>query len=300
MQRQVLNAVDAGDGDVELKTLRAKVIAEPSNLSARLELGKAYEQRGYPELALDHYRWAAEHSPESGDAELALARSLDNSGQSAEALASLTSFLNAHPQDGPTLYSWLGIMRDDAGDWKGSEQAYREAMAKAKQDRDYLHNNLGYSLLRQGENEKAAVEFRAALKLNPHSEIARDNLGVALAVNPAENPKEAIVNWQSLNEPATAHSNMAAVLIEQGKYAEARKELEIALKYNRNNAAALANLELLSTLDGKPVTLPAAMKPATTWFRLTSAVRHWFGVNQNASQDTVNTASQTKTSESKQ
>src|SRR5258708_30832042 len=67
MERQVLNAVDAGDGDVELRTLRAKVIAEPVDLAARLELGTAYERRGYPELALDHFRWATEHSPESAD-----------------------------------------------------------------------------------------------------------------------------------------------------------------------------------------------------------------------------------------
>jgi Flp pilus assembly protein TadD len=271
MQRQVLNAVDAGDGDIELQTLRARVIAEPANLSARLELGKAYEKRGYPELALDHYRWAVEHSPESADAHLVLAQALNRTGHSAEAIAMLSSFLAAHPQPGPTLYSWLGIMRDDAGDWKGSEQAYREAMAKSAEDRDYLHNNLGYSLLKQGQTEKAAAEFRAALKLNPHSEIARDNLGVAMAAN----PKEAILNWQSLDEPATAHSNLAAVLIEQGKYVEARKELEIALQYNQANPAALTNLKLLSDLDGKPVTIsPAATH--TRWSKVKTAWHHWF------------------------
>jgi tetratricopeptide (TPR) repeat protein len=296
MQRQVLNAVDAGDGDIELKTLRARIIAEPANLNARLELGKAYEQRGYPELAIDHYRWATEHSPESAEAQLVLARALDFAGYLDQGIASLSAFLKDHPQDGPTLYSWLGIMRDDASDWKGSEQAYREAMSKSKEDRDYLHNNLGYALLKQGENEKAAAEFRAALKLNPHSEIARGNLGLALA--PAS-PKEAIVNWQSMNDPASAHSNMAAVLIEQGKYSEARKELEVALQYNRKNSAALANLELLSGLDGKPAALPLFTKPATRWARLKSSVRHWFGVDRSTGQESLTTASKTNTSESK-
>jgi Flp pilus assembly protein TadD len=296
MNRQVVNAVDAGDGDAELRLLRARVIDSPNSLSARLELGRAYEQRGYPELALDHFRWAVEHSPESAEAHLILARTLAQTEHSAEAIVLLDSFLVAHPQPGPTLYSWLGIMRDDAGDWKGSERAYREAMAKAPEDHDYLHNNLGYSLLKQGQNEKAAAEFRAALKLNPHSEIARDNLGIALS----SDPKEAILNLQSLNEPATAHSNLAAILIEQGKYTEARKELQAALQYNQSNPAALKNLELLSSLDGKPATVPAAI-PTTRWSRVKSRWRRWFGGGGEAEsgvQEQVQTASHI--SESKQ
>ena len=300
IEKQILNAVDAGEGDAELRLLRDRVIASPNSVSARLELGQAYERRGCPELALDHYRRAAEQAPESADAHLMMARALDKSGHSAEGIVILDGFLVAHPQTGPTLYSWLGIMRDDAGDWKGSEWAYRQAMSKSPEDHDYLHNNLGYSLLKQGQNELAAAEFRAALKLNPHSEIARNNLGIALAGQTSE----AIVNLQSLNGPATAHSNLAAVLIEQGKYAEARKELLTALEYNQANPAALKNLELLSNLDGKPITVPVKKAQPTHWARMKSAWHRWLGGNtQPEAQEKTQTASQqirSKSSESKQ
>jgi tetratricopeptide (TPR) repeat protein len=287
MERQILNAVDAGDGDAELRMLREKVISIPSSIDARLDLGKAYETRGYLELALDHYRWAAENAPENPDAHLLLARTLDHSGHSAQAIAMLDSFLVEHVQSGPTLYSWLGIMRDDAGDWKGSEWAYRMAMSKAAEDRDYLHNNLGYSLLKQGRNIPAAQEFQAALRLNPRSEIARDNLGIALI----ENPKEAIIHWQSLNEPATAHSNMAAILIENGKYDEARAELQIALQYNQANSVALKNLQLLSSLDGKSV-MVLAKTQVTRWTRWKFGVGRIFGTGErNSSQEQIQTAS---------
>ena len=294
MDRQILNAVDAGDGDAELRLLRSRVINSPSSVSARLELGKAYERRGFLELALDHYRWAVEHAPESPDAHLMLARTLDHSQHSAEAIALLQAFLVAHSQPGPTLYSWLGIMQDDAGDWKASERNYREALVKAPADKDYLHNNLGFALLKQEKSELAAVEFRAALKLNPHSEIARDNLGIALA---SANSKEAILNWQSMNEPATAHSNLAAVLMERGKYPEARQELQIALKYNQANPAALKNLELLSSLEGKPVQISSG-NVTTRWARFKSTWRRWFdGGVEPAARQQVQTAS--KISESK-
>jgi hypothetical protein len=105
------------------------------------------------------------------------------------------------------------------------------------------------------------------MKASPGSEVARNNLAAALA----DTPQEAVTQMQSISDPATAHSNLAALLIEQGKYAEARKELELALGYNKGHAAALNNLKLVSELDGKPVVMPA--KPVRTkWGKFRSAV----------------------------
>lgn len=74
--RQIRNAQDAGDGDYPLTLLRQRVASEPDNVSARLELAKAYRERGYPEIALEISRLAATRFPESGDAELSLVLSL--------------------------------------------------------------------------------------------------------------------------------------------------------------------------------------------------------------------------------
>lgn len=294
MDQQIRNAVNAGDGDIEIRSLRELVIAEPENLSVRLELGRAYDKRGYPELAIDHYRFALEHSPDSADAALMAAKALKLAGHPEESIAMLDRFTAAHPQSSAAMYSWLGILRDENRDAAGGEKAHRSALAvaaKIGQDSDYLHNNLGYALLQQGRNQEAAVEFRAALKLNPHSIIARDNLGSALVAN----PKEAILNWQSLNEPAIAHSNLAATLMEQGKYPEARKEVQIALEYNNANPAALANLKLLSELDGKPVSIPVQVS-RTRWSRMKTAWHNVFGGSPSAPQANAETASSVSTS----
>ncbi len=245
MQHQVLNAVDAGTGDVELQHLRELAAAEPENVDVRLALAAHYNARGFPDLALEHYRLAAERFPDSKAAVVALARALQAADQNLAARDAVVSFCKQHPQEGAELFSRVGIIEDGLGNFASAEPWHRAAMQR-EPDSDVLHNNLGYNLLLQQLPAAAATEFQRALELNPRSEIARNNLGIALA----ENPKEAVLEWQSISDPATAHSNMAAVFIEQKRYPEARQEIQRALEYSPNHTAALENLRLLAELDG--------------------------------------------------
>src|SRR5688572_28732384 len=65
MQRQVLNAVDAGEGNPRVRALRERMAAEPMNVRLRLELAEEYAKTAYPELELEHLRLAVERFPES-------------------------------------------------------------------------------------------------------------------------------------------------------------------------------------------------------------------------------------------
>lgn len=288
-ERQVKNAMDAGDGDYQLRLLRAKVAAEPANISARLDLAKAYRERGFPDVALEINRLAADRFPESGEAELGLVRSLRDLNRRAEAIEGLEAFLKAHPQTAPEYYSWLGILRDESGLWPAGEPAHRKAVELAP-DLDSMHNNLGYNLLMQKKNDEAAEEFRTALKLNPKSQVARNNLGLVLAnQNAAE---QAVASFQTVSDPATAHNNLAAVWMEKGNYPAARKELEVALSYDKTHPAALKNLELLGRMDGKAATLPAQTAEPSRWTRWKSGFRRLFvGPLDDSKPEAASTAS---------
>ncbi|MGP8247993.1 MAG: tetratricopeptide repeat protein [Bryobacteraceae bacterium] len=271
-ERQIANARDAGDGDLELRELREQVAAEPDNVAVRLDLARAYVTRGYPDVALEIARLAAARFPDSGPVELALVRYLHELHQPAEAISSLEGFLKSHPQTAPQYFSWLGILHDQRQEYALGEPDHRRAVELAPED-DSLHNNLGYNLLMQKREAEATQEFRRALKLNASSQVARDNLALALA---GQNQNaEAVAAWQTASDPATAHSNLAAVLIEKGNYAEARKELKVALGYNAAHPAALKNLELVARLDGKPATVPFKSQE-TFWGRVRNGfVRLW-------------------------
>ncbi len=277
MQRQIANAVDAGDGDYAVRALRRKLVADPDNLEIRLQLARHYEQAGYPELAIEHYRLAAARFPSDARVAMRLARSLRDFDRAAEAIQILESFCEKNAAPPADLLSLLGILSDDAGRFADAEKAYRQALQSAPERSD-LRNNLGYNLLLQGRATEAAAEFRSALAVEPRSQLINDNLALALLAEwkSDDQPKEALLRWQAVNGPAAAHNNLATVLMEQKRYAEARKELEIALGYQKDYPAAQANLKLLASLDGKPAAV-SKDAPTSLWKRVTLSVHRWAG-----------------------
>jgi Flp pilus assembly protein TadD len=257
MQRQIRNAVDAGDGDQHLAALRRRLAANPDDLPTRLELARAYVQAGFSDISLEHYRLAAQRYPDSAEVAILLAKSLRSMGLLSEARSSLRQFNEQSPKASAEAASWLAIFQDEAGDHAAAELSHRAAL-ELQPGSDALHNNLGYNLLLQGRDQEAAAEFRKALDIAPRSVLARNNLGIALAGD----PKDAVLHWQAVSDRASAHNNLAAILIEKGMLAEARRELQLALEYENNHPAALKNLQLLSELEGISIELRPPLGPA--------------------------------------
>jgi tetratricopeptide (TPR) repeat protein len=283
-QREIVNAIDAGEGDVLTRALRQKVVEEPANIEARLALAAAYEKQGAPELAIDHYRIAATQYGSETAASL-LSRTLEGLGESEDAVAVLVQFCDSHEQASSRILSELGILEDEMGKLTNGEHYHERALTAALTEgaahQDALHSNLGYNLIRQKRFGEAQVQLRTAIALNRNSVVARNNLAYALAGEPSATSvqiNEAILQWQSLSGPAAAHNNLAAVYMEQGRYPEAREELRMALAYDRGSAAAFKNLEELASLDGKPASVPVSAAPAEKSARAKPSVwKRWFG-----------------------
>jgi Flp pilus assembly protein TadD len=271
LARQVENAVDLGDGDVEARRWRKRLAANASDLDARLALAKLYADRGHTEVAIEHYRLAAELNPDLPGVTLLLAKSLRNLNEPAEALRITALFLSKHPNESWELLSLAGILEDEQGRFKQGEAAYRAALT-IDSSQTSLHNNLGYNLLLQGKSEAAAAEFRQAIAIDPHSVIAHNNLGTALMWAKSGRSEQAFAEWRRTGDPAAAHNNLAAIFLEQGHYSEAREELTSALQLRPGYAPALENLRQVAAVDGGPSTPATPVARVNLWKRMTSSL----------------------------
>jgi Flp pilus assembly protein TadD len=276
MTRQVENAVDAGDGDMELHSLRQRLAAHANDLDARILLARLYTRRGYPDVALEHYRVAAAQFPDAAVVVISLAKALRDLDEPEEALRAIATFEAQHAEGNWELLSLEGVLYDEQGDLKRAEAAHRAAVA-LDGTRGALHNNLGYNLLLQSKPEAAAAEFRRALELDPRSQIAHNNLAEALSTQNKPAAREALSEWSRAEGGAAAHNNLAAVMIEQGRYADARVEIEAALADKPSFPEALANLRLVSDKDGLPTAIHP--RPARFWKRVSRGI---FGSAQSA------------------
>jgi Flp pilus assembly protein TadD len=271
LARQVENAVDFGDSDAEARRWRKRLAANASDLDARLALARLYVDRGQPQLAVEHYRLAAELNPDLPGVTLLLAKSLRDLNEPAEALTVISAFLKRHPKESWELLSLAGILEDEQGLFKPAEAAYKAALA-IDPAQSSVHNNLGYNLLLQGNAEAAAVEFRKAIEIDPRSVIAHNNLGTALMWAKSGKSEQAFAEWRKSGDAAAAHNNLAAMFLEQEHYPEARQELASALELRPDYPAALANLKLVAAADGGPATPAPAAPKVNLWKRMTSGL----------------------------
>ena len=262
MKTQISNAINAGEGDLEAAKLRQRLAADAKDLNARILLARLYNRRGLPDLALEHYRLAAAQFPDAPVATLELAKTLRQMNAPREALVVLEQGAQRMPASWE-LISLQGVLLDETGELPAAEAAHRKA-ASMDQTRALLHNNLGYNMLLQGKAGEAATELKRAVELDPQSLIARNNLGVALASS--SQSKEALVEWQHSGDAAAAHNNLGAVLMEQGKDAEAREEIRASLNVRPAYAPALANLRVLAAKSGENVEIPA--RNTNWWSRI--------------------------------
>lgn len=251
MDREIRNAVDLGDGDLELRRLHAVLLREPNDLQARMQLVHRYTALGHPDLAVEHLRLAAERFPQDAGVTVALIRALRDENAVAAALDIAVNFCNRAPSPPAGVLELKGILQDESGELAAAEQSFRAALL-ADGTRASAHNNLGYNLMLQGRNREAVPEFREALRIRPRLAVAQNNLAMALLQDWKSDAEaiEALLLWEAASGPAAAHNNMAAVLMDQHRYAEARKELDISLGYQKHYEPALRNLQLVAGRDG--------------------------------------------------
>lgn len=164
-----------GDHQRAAVAYRQALAARPDDREALFRLGFVLEQLGRFREAADAYRQAVARMPDNADAHYNLAHAEGQLGQWANAVTEYRAVLRINPNDPDALNS-LGDALFKCGDTIGAAGAFRQAIA-LDPGKALYHANLGAALLNTpGEAAPALAELHAALRLDPYSASAWNDL----------------------------------------------------------------------------------------------------------------------------
>lgn len=144
-------------------------------------LAKLASRFAEPEDALEALTRLNQEFPGRFDVLFFLGLTLDNLGQTQEALAAFTASLQAQPPAAEiaSVYVHLGSCRKDLGDYHGAIAALRQAQNANDQLKEVYHL-LGFCYFKLKEHQQAVECFEKAIELDPGSGIDYANLGINL------------------------------------------------------------------------------------------------------------------------
>jgi Flp pilus assembly protein TadD len=167
---------------------------------------------------------------------------LDLAGQSLrEATESDTSLWRA--------WNGLGDLADKNRQPKVAAGFYAKALA-LRPNSAMIINNIGYSLLQDGNIPQSVVEFRKALALDPNNITTQTNLSLALAAS--GNYAEALRSTPPEQLPDLLN-NVGYMAMRRGDYAAAERYLASAMETSSTvNTEAAKNLDRLKERQQQP------------------------------------------------
>jgi Tfp pilus assembly protein PilF len=176
----------------------------------------------------------------SAKVSLTVAESMETHGQYG---AAVDLYERARHND-PSLHvaQRLAPLYDRLGDMPHALAEYQRAIKENPRDADVL-NSFGYFYYNRGKWSEAEEQLRRALSVSPNHKRAWVNLGLTLGEQ--GHYVESLEAFRKAVPEADAHSNLAFLLMTQGKRDEAKQEYRRALELNPKLAIAQKALEKL-------------------------------------------------------
>jgi superkiller protein 3 len=163
-----------GDLAGAAREFRALAAVAPNELHAFDSLARVLQAGGDQDGALTAHREALAHHPLSAAARRDLGLALLARRAWGEARVPLTAAVRLDPRD-VVAQAALGDDRRELGDLAGAIDAYLHALALRPGDAA-LHNKLGIAYALAGQEDAARARFEEAIRLDPASGAAAENL----------------------------------------------------------------------------------------------------------------------------
>ena len=149
-------------------------------------------------------------------------------------------------------YSFLraGLANEHTGDHAGAERSYRRGLEIVPDDAE-LRNALGWTLFQEGNTADAVVEYRRALKTNPISAKVHNNLALALVeLGQLDEAASHFSRSLELDPKAEIYSDLGFTMARLGKPEVALANYQKALELDPNCASAHSNLAVALVQEG--------------------------------------------------
>ncbi len=236
-------------GEMEAKW-RAALAREPDNLVALYELGVIAARAGRREEAYRLFRHAERRGPPSSDLLCALGRVAAQLNKDDEAQACFHQALNLGDGRVAAL-AGLGALAFKRGHLDEAFGRLTEAIALAPARVD-LRSNLAGVHARRGEFAQAETQLRAALAIDPGNPELHNRLGVVLLAQgrraeAVTTLRAALALAPGHGGNAETHHTLGVALGALGRRDEAETSLRAALALAPNHADANCNLAILLT-----------------------------------------------------
>jgi len=231
-----------------ISLLQKTLERDPSYALAYAALGEAYwrlyELQKRPEfvaLAQDNCRRALGLNELLAPVHVTLGMIHRGTGKENEALADLQRALDRDPRSAEAFRE-MGRAQRTLGQTKEAEQAFRRA-AELRPSDWAAHNYLGALYLAENRLAEAEAEFRRVVLLTPDNPRGYTNVGAVCFRQGRLDEAEGVFRRSAaIRSTASALSNLGTTLFFLGRYEEAARAFEGAVKQNDRDASVWLNL----------------------------------------------------------
>jgi tetratricopeptide (TPR) repeat protein len=227
--------------DQEIAAARAQIAKSPNTSGFYDLLGTALFQKKDLSGAEAAFRKAIDLDQNNSDALLKLGQVQAAGGSVSQALATYQQSIKDHPRE-IAFYILAGEMYESQNDWSNAKAMYQKAL-EIQPNNPLASNNLAYVMLEQGGNVDVALAMaQTARRGMPDSSNAADTLGWAYFQKGVY--QSALDLFQEslrlnekrgANDDPTVHYHLGLAYQKLNQPAQARQQLERALKINPNN-----------------------------------------------------------------
>jgi predicted Zn-dependent protease len=191
----------AGKADAAVEQYREIVSRDESAITPRLLLGYVLMAQNRNEEAAGVLAQASRKDPKNGKALFLFAQSLERQGKHAEAIAGYRQVLAVEPANALAMNNIGYLLAESGGNLNEAQQLVGRAM-QASQNAAVYMDTLGYIYLKQRKTDLALQTFQTLVQKDPENSTYRYHLGMAL--------------------------------LEKGQRAQARDEMEKALRRSQD------------------------------------------------------------------